>query len=71
MSKINENPHVYAVNSNKLNYSYDDQEIEEIDREEVFELIRHINDPEHPLSLEQLNVAQLDLISVKNKDNLN
>ncbi len=26
---------------------------------EVFELIRSINDPEHPLTLEQLNVAQL------------
>ena len=35
-----------------------------IDREEVFELIRHLNDPEHPLTLEQLNVASLDLIEV-------
>ena len=26
------------------------------------ELIRHINDPEHPLTLEQLNVAQLKLV---------
>lgn len=28
------------------------------------ELIRHINDPEHPLTLEQLNVAQLALVRV-------
>jgi len=35
-----------------------------IDREEVFELIRHLNDPEHPLTLEQLNVSSLDLIEV-------
>jgi metal-sulfur cluster biosynthetic enzyme len=35
-----------------------------IDREEVFELIRHLNDPEHPLTLEQLNVASLELIDV-------
>ncbi|KAI8847416.1 hypothetical protein BC829DRAFT_362992, partial [Chytridium lagenaria] len=34
---------------------------------EVFDLIRHINDPEHPLTLEQLNVAQLDQISVDNE----
>ncbi|KAJ3213523.1 MIP18 protein galla-2 [Dinochytrium kinnereticum] len=33
---------------------------------EVFDLIRHINDPEHPLTLEQLNVAQLEQISVDN-----
>lgn len=31
---------------------------------EVFELIRHLNDPEHPLTLEQLNVTQVDLIAV-------
>ena len=28
------------------------------------DLIRHINDPEHPLTLEQLNVAQLALVRV-------
>ena len=31
---------------------------------EVFDLVRSINDPEHPLTLEQLNVTQLALISV-------
>jgi metal-sulfur cluster biosynthetic enzyme len=30
----------------------------------VAELIRHINDPEHPLTLEQLNVAQEACIAV-------
>lgn len=35
-----------------------------IDALEVFELIRHLNDPEHPLTLEALNVAQLALIRV-------
>jgi metal-sulfur cluster biosynthetic enzyme len=35
-----------------------------IDALEVFELLRNINDPEHPLTLEQLNVASLDLIEV-------
>jgi len=39
-------------------------EREPIDSLEVFEHIRHLNDPEHPLTLEQLNVASLDLISV-------
>lgn len=28
------------------------------------ELIRHLNDPEHPLTLEQLNVATLDNVHV-------
>lgn len=29
------------------------------------DLIRNINDPEHPLTLEQLNVVALNLIEVK------
>ena len=37
---------------------------EEFDELEVFDLIRRINDPEHPLTLEQLNVAQLRHIHV-------
>jgi len=35
-----------------------------IDALEVFEHLRSINDPEHPLTLEQLNVTQLRLIQV-------
>ena len=34
------------------------------DAREIFDLIREINDPEHPLTLEQLNVVQLDAIDV-------
>jgi hypothetical protein len=42
----------------------DDDAHDPIDELEVFEIIRHINDPEHPLTLEQLNVAALNLIHV-------
>lgn len=31
---------------------------------EVFEIIRNIQDPEHPLTLEQLNVVRLELVKV-------
>lgn len=31
---------------------------------EIFEMIRHLNDPEHPLTLEQLNVVRLEDIHV-------
>ena len=37
-----------------------------IDNIEVFEHIRHICDPEHPLSLEQLKVVQLQHVTVDN-----
>ena len=33
---------------------------DEIDAFEIFDMLRHINDPEHPLTLEQLNVVTLD-----------
>lgn len=33
-----------------------------IDKAEVFELIRHVNDPEHPLTLEQLKVVTVSLL---------
>lgn len=32
----------------------------------VFDIIRHIMDPEHPLTLEQLKVVSLDQIEVEN-----
>lgn len=35
--------------------------------EEVFEIIRNIQDPEHPLTLEQLNVVRLELVQVVDK----
>lgn len=42
---------------------------DEIDAAEVFDLIRCINDPEHPLTLEQLKVATLDQIEVDDAKN--
>ncbi|TPX34925.1 hypothetical protein SmJEL517_g02591 [Synchytrium microbalum] len=73
---INANPTVYEVKDSKTSKrvrtedELDDSTHDEFDAEEIFELIRHINDPEHPLTLEQLNVTQLDHISVDNDRNL-
>ena len=36
-----------------------------IEAVEVFDVIRNIQDPEHPLTLEQLNVVILDHVTVK------
>ena len=44
-----------------------DNKIEdEIDNYEIFDLIRNINDPEHPYNLEELNIISLDDILVDN-----
>ena len=62
-SKQEENEKIYELNWNekKEGEKEDEEENDEINNEEVFELIRHLNDPEHPLSLEQLNVVQVDI----------
>ena len=66
----NLNPIVYEVNKsifiNLQNDLLNDDCYDEITREEVFEYIRHLNDPEHPLTLEQLNVVNIENISVNN-----
>eukprot|EP00056_Hartaetosiga_gracilis_P019106 m.13050 g.13050 ORF g.13050 m.13050 type:complete len:156 (-) comp7409_c0_seq1:297-764(-) len=47
-----------------------DEEIaDEIDQREVFDLLRGINDPEHPLTLEELNVIQEEQIDVCDEEN--
>jgi len=43
---------------------YDDEIEDPVDVREIFDLIRDINDPEHPLTLEQLNVVSEDQIMV-------
>ncbi|XP_071784949.1 MIP18 family protein galla-2-like [Asterias amurensis] len=43
--------------------------VDEIDAREIFDLIRHINDPEHPLSLEDLNVVTHSQVEVNNGAN--
>lgn len=50
-----------------LDTEYDDKTEEAIDQEEIFELLRHINDPEHPLTLEALNVVQKSLITIQDE----
>jgi metal-sulfur cluster biosynthetic enzyme len=36
----------------------------------VFELVRNITDPEHPLTLEELHIIALENISVQDKKNM-
>jgi len=42
---------------------------DEIDSFEIFDMLRHINDPEHPLTLEKLQVIKHELISVDKGSN--
>ncbi|XP_055504783.1 cytosolic iron-sulfur assembly component 2B [Leucoraja erinacea] len=47
----------------------DEREPDAIDGREIFDLIRSINDPEHPLSLEELNVVEQLRVNVADEEN--
>jgi hypothetical protein len=40
---------------------FDEDDLDKFDAFEVFQTIRHLNDPEHPLTLEQLKVITVIL----------
>jgi metal-sulfur cluster biosynthetic enzyme len=66
MELINPNPVVYDVADMARPARPVDADPDAIDSFEVFDLIRGINDPEHPHTLEQLKVVQYDLLHVDN-----
>lgn len=68
----NINPNVYKKTDQRevTDADWDDNVVDPFDEREVFDIIRNINDPEHPLTLEELHVTQLDNISVDNAKNI-
>ena len=73
MNLENATPQIYATKSRTyrqgLNFSdknslYDSSISDPIDALEIFDYIRDINDPEHPYTLEELNVIQEELIQI-------
>jgi metal-sulfur cluster biosynthetic enzyme len=74
MSGYNEQPTIYKVAHKSftlkdLNDLTDEESREEVTAEEVFEIIRNLNDPEHPVTLEQLKVVCLENIRVNDGEN--
>ncbi|KAH8362006.1 hypothetical protein KR084_000676, partial [Drosophila pseudotakahashii] len=56
----NINPNVYdKIKERVLTANDEDENVSDpFDKREIFDLIRNINDPEHPLTLEELHVVQ-------------
>ena len=72
MAKLeNANPLVFQRTEARqvLPEELDDSVHDEIDAREVFDLLRSINDPEHPLTLEELNVIQEAHVEVNDPEN--
>lgn len=76
---LNANPTIHHVpqpvrrrpsfNSSDLNEESDYGTYEPIDTQEVFDLLADINDPEHPLTLAQLAVVNLQDITITSAPN--
>ncbi|KAL5290318.1 FAM96B family protein [Megaselia abdita] len=71
MEVENINPSVYSKAKQRAHTAADDDEnlTDPFDTREIFDLIKNINDPEHPLTLEQLHVVQESLIKLDNDQN--
>lgn len=67
----NSNPDIFLKKKERevTQEELDDSIIDEIDAREIFDLIRNIKDPEHPLTLEELNVVSEENIFIDHKKN--
>lgn len=72
MGLDNINPSVYQkLEDRKLTETdFDDCYEDELDEREVFDIIRNLQDPEHPLTLEELNVLDIESVQVDNKNSV-
>lgn len=71
VSNQNPNPVIHQSEINtRIDSIEDNNIIDPYDNIEIFDLIRNINDPEHPLTLEQLRVLILNNIYVDNTNNI-
>ncbi|XP_008427131.1 cytosolic iron-sulfur assembly component 2B [Poecilia reticulata] len=66
----NANPVIFQRSVDRmLTASEEDEDVHDpIDDREIFDLIRSINDPEHPLSLEELNVVEQVRVKVNDTE---
>ncbi|XP_065218162.1 MIP18 family protein galla-2 [Planococcus citri] len=67
----NKNPTLYNKSVERCTTAeeHNDQVRDLFDEREIFDLIKDIVDPEHPLSLEELRVVEENLIKVDNEKN--
>lgn len=64
----NPNPKIFSnTATSSRQVCFNDATTEEIDSIEIFDLIKTINDPEHPVTLEQLNVVRTEHIYIVKK----
>ncbi|KAI3904196.1 hypothetical protein MKW92_019651 [Papaver armeniacum] len=68
----NKNPVVYERKERRIRHlvvpaDVDEYAIDPIDQQEVFDILKDIKDPEHPYTLEQLQVVTEDSVEISDK----
>ncbi|KAM6997125.1 cytosolic iron-sulfur assembly component 2B-like isoform 2-T2 [Tautogolabrus adspersus] len=68
----NANPVIFQRTGERLQTANDEDEDvhDPIDDREIFDILPSINDPEHPLSLEELNVVEQVRVKVNDAENM-
>ncbi|CAJ1067042.1 cytosolic iron-sulfur assembly component 2B [Xyrichtys novacula] len=68
----NANPVIFQRTGERLQTATEEDEDfhDPIDDREIFDMIRSINDPEHPLSLEELNVVEQIRVKVNDAESI-
>ncbi|XP_070491222.1 MIP18 family protein galla-2 [Chironomus tepperi] len=71
MELENLNPNIFKKSDERpvTESERNENTVDPIDSREVFDLIRNINDPEHPLTLEELHVLEESRVEVDNEKN--
>ncbi|CCH40958.1 hypothetical protein BN7_492 [Wickerhamomyces ciferrii] len=71
-SNLNDQESIHSTPSLENDEGSDEEEeADPIDSQEIFDLVAHISDPEHPLTLGQLAVVNLPDIQVRDSGNKN
>jgi metal-sulfur cluster biosynthetic enzyme len=68
----NVNPSVFKKLEERTttNTDFDDNIEDLMDEREIFDIIRNLQDPEHPLTLEELNVLDIESVKLDNRKSL-
>jgi metal-sulfur cluster biosynthetic enzyme len=67
----NANPSIFQKLQDRglTTIDYDNDIDDQMDEREVFDIIRNLQDPEHPLTLEELNVLDIESVRLDNERN--
>lgn len=60
----NESPFISKSSVPQFELHFENEKLKNVTVESIFQLIRHIKDPEHPYSLEELNIVALEDIRI-------